>query len=96
MRTHLEPLEQPIAADPAAGSDPRALETIAAVVQRHTRTPARDLRLLPTELGDVLFITVSVGQTASLTEAHQLASGLEEQLRQALPSIADVVVHTEP
>ena len=96
VRTHLEPLEQPIAADPAAGSDPRAMETIAAVVQRHTRTPARDLRLLPTELGDVLFITVSVGQTASLTEAHQLASGLEEQLRQALPSIADVVVHTEP
>jgi divalent metal cation (Fe/Co/Zn/Cd) transporter len=44
----------------------------------------------------VLFITISVGETASLTTAHQLASELEEQLRHELPSIADVVVHTEP
>ncbi len=96
VRTHLEPLEHPIAADPSAGNDPRALETIKSVVQRYAHTPARDLRLLPTQEGDVLFITVSVGATASLTKAHQLASELEETLRQELPSIADVVVHTEP
>jgi cation diffusion facilitator family transporter len=96
VRTHLEPLEQPIAADPLAGNDPHALETIKAVVQRYAHTPARDLRLLPTHEGDVLFITVSVGATASLDQAHQLASELEEELRQELPSIADVVVHTEP
>jgi cation diffusion facilitator family transporter len=95
-RTHLEPLEQPIAAEPSAGTDPRALETIKRVVQRHAHTSARDLRLLPTPEGDVLFITISVGATASLTTAHALASQLEEKLRQALPSIADVVVHTEP
>jgi cation diffusion facilitator family transporter len=96
VRTHLEPLEQPIAADPFADDDPHALETIKAVVQRYAHTPARDLRLLPTQAGDVLFITVSVGATASLDQAHQLASELEEELRQELPSIADVVVHTEP
>lgn len=96
VRTHLEPLEQPIAADPSASEDPRALETIKAVVQRYAHTPARGLRLLPTPKGDVLFITVSVGETASLTQAHQLASELEEELRRAVPSIADVVVHTEP
>jgi cation diffusion facilitator family transporter len=96
VRTHLEPLEQPIAADPSAGNDPHALETIRKVVRRYAHTPARDLRLLPTADGDVLFITVSVGVTASLTQAHQLASELEEALRQELPSIADVVVHTEP
>jgi cation diffusion facilitator family transporter len=96
VRTHLEPLEQPIAADPSAGEDPHALETIKAVVQRYAHTPARGLRLLPTPKGDVLFITVSVGATASLTQAHQLASELEEELRRAVPSIADVVVHTEP
>ncbi len=96
VRTHLEPLEQPIAADPSAGTDPRALETIETVVRRYAHAPARDLRLLPTEAGDVLFITVSVGATASLDQAHQLASRLEEELRQELPSIADVVVHTEP
>jgi cation diffusion facilitator family transporter len=96
VRTHLEPLEQPIAADPQAGNDPHALETIRAIVQRRAHTPARDLRLLPTQDGDVLFMTVSVGATASLDRAHQLASELEEELRQELPSIADVVVHTEP
>lgn len=96
VRTHLEPLEQPIAADPLAEDDHDVLETIRSVVERYAHTPARDLRLLPTEGGDVLFITVSVGATASLDEAHQLASELEEELRQELPSIADVVVHTEP
>ncbi len=96
VRTHLEPLEQPIAANPSAGSDPGALQRIKTVVQRYAHTPARDLRLLPTNAGDVLFITVSVGANASLDQAHQLASELEEELRQKLPSIADVVVHTEP
>jgi cation diffusion facilitator family transporter len=96
VRTHLEPLEQPIAADPSAGKDPRTLEAIKTVVRRYAHTPARDIRLLPTRDGDVLFITVSVGATASLTQAHELASKLEEQLRQEIPSIADVVVHTEP
>lgn len=96
VRTHLEPLEQPIAADPTAGNDVAALQTIRAVVERYAHTPARDVRLIATDGGDVLFITISVGATASLTEAHQLASELEEELRQELPSIADVVVHTEP
>ena len=96
VRTHLEPLEQPIAADPTAGNNSAALKTIKMVVERYAHTPARDLRLLPTDEGDVLFITVSVGPTASLEQAHRLASGLEEELRQQLPSIADVVVHTEP
>ncbi len=96
VRTHLEPLEHPIATDPSAGNDPHALDTIETVVQRYAHTTGRDLRLLPTEDGEVLFITVSAGATASLDQAHQLASGLEEQLRRALPWIADVVVHTEP
>ena len=96
VRTHLEPLERPIAIDPSAGTDPNALAMIKAIVERYTHRPARDLRLLPTREGDVLFISLSVGPTASLDQAHQLASELEEELRQELPSIADVVVHTEP
>jgi cation diffusion facilitator family transporter len=96
VRTHLEPLEQPIATDPSGGNDPNALQTIKRVVEHYAHTPAQDLRLLPTEEGEVLFITVSVGRTASLDQAHQLASELEEELRAQLPSLADVVVHTEP
>jgi len=96
VRTHLEPLEQPIAADLSGDEDPHALETIMTIVQEHAGTPARDLRLIPTQAGHVLFITISVGAEASLQQAHQLAGELEEALRQQLPSIADVVVHTEP
>jgi cation diffusion facilitator family transporter len=95
-RTHLEPIEQPIATDPAAEDDPDALQTIKTVVQRYAHTPARDLRLMETDEGEVLFMTISVGVTASLTQAHRLASELEEELRHELPAIADVVVHTEP
>jgi cation diffusion facilitator family transporter len=96
VRTHLEPLEQPIAAEPETGNGPHVLTQVAEVVERYAHTPARDLRLLPTPAGDVLFITISVGSAASLTDAHQLASDLEEELRQEIPTIADVVVHTEP
>jgi divalent metal cation (Fe/Co/Zn/Cd) transporter len=32
----------------------------------------------------------------TLATAHQEASVVEERIREALPDIADVVVHTEP
>ena len=52
--------------------------------------------LLSTNTGRVVFLTVEVGADASLIDAHQLASELEEQLRRQIPDIVDVVVHTEP
>jgi cation diffusion facilitator family transporter len=95
--THLEPLERPIAADPSASHDDHeTLEKVKTIVREQTGMPAGDVRLLPTDAGIVLFITVPVGATESLAHAHQLASELEEALRQRMPQIADVVVHTEP
>ena len=95
--THLEPLERPIAEDPtAAQDDRRTVETVETIVHEQTGTSARDVRLLPTEAGIVLFITIPVKATASLADAHRDASELEEVLRQRVPQIADVVVHTEP
>jgi cation diffusion facilitator family transporter len=97
VRTHLEPLERPIAADPTVTrSDRRTVEMIETIVREQTGEKARDVRLLPTESGSVLFITVPLGAAASLADAHRVASELEERLRQRLPEIADVVVHTEP
>lgn len=95
--THLEPLERPIAADPTAPQDDRrTVQDVQAIVREQTGSSARDVRLLPTEAGSVLFIAVRVGATASLADAHRVASELEEALRQRMPEIADVVVHTEP
>ena len=95
--THLEPLEEPIAAVPPAAHDQhRTLHTIESIVRQQTGTSARDVRLLPTQAGSVLFITIRVAATASLADAHRVASQLEETLRQQMPEIADVVVRTEP
>lgn len=69
---------------------------IEAVVREQTDKAVSDVRVLPTESGSVIFITVSAGPAASLAEAHHLASELEDALRDRLPEIADVVVHTEP
>lgn len=97
VRTHLEPLERPIAADPtAARDDGETVGMIELIVREQAGCEPHDLRLLPTEAGIVLFITVPLGGSASLSDAHRMASELEEALRQALPEIADVVVHTEP
>ena len=95
--THLEPLERPIAADPSGPQDDhRTLQTVQSIVRQQTGTTARDVRLLPTEAGRVLFIAIRVGATASLADAHHVASKLEEVLRQQIPEITDVVVRTKP
>jgi divalent metal cation (Fe/Co/Zn/Cd) transporter len=97
VRTHLEPLERPIAANPTASPDDRRIiDAIETLVREQTGEHACDVRVLPTETGSVVFVTVPVGLDASLADAHQLASQLEETLRQQLPQIADIVVHTEP
>ena len=38
----------------------------------------------------------AVATTESLTDAHRLAGELEDELRQRMEDLADVVVHTEP
>jgi divalent metal cation (Fe/Co/Zn/Cd) transporter len=97
VHTHLEPLERPIVANPAASQDHRrTIDTIDALVREHTGEHPREVRVLPTETGTVVFMTVPAGPGASLAHAHELASEVEEQLRQHLPEIADVVVHTVP
>lgn len=97
VRTHLEPLEQPIAADQiAARDDQPTVDQIREIVGDHSGGAARDVRLLPTQSGWVVFVTVPLGVVASLMDAHRVASELEETLRRELPQIADVVVHTEP
>jgi divalent metal cation (Fe/Co/Zn/Cd) transporter len=56
----------------------------------------RELRLLATDSGSVVFLTLVAPPGQSLVEAHNLASELEDGLRQRIEGIADVVVHTEP
>jgi cation diffusion facilitator family transporter len=95
VQTHLEPLERPLIAATKANANGIAA-AIRQAVKEHAGTEPVDVRLLPTELGTIVFLTIPVGGNPSLTDAHRLASDLEEALRQQVPAIADVVVHTEP
>jgi divalent metal cation (Fe/Co/Zn/Cd) transporter len=96
VQTHLEPLERPLAVDPHNAPDEQAIGKFAEFVRARTGRAPVDLRLLQTDAGLVVFVTVATPATASLTDAHTLASRLEDDIRTADPGIADVVVHTEP
>lgn len=97
VQTHLEPLERPLAGHPSDRSaDLHAEREVDRLVRELTGLAPQRVRLLSTDAGRVLFLTLKAGDRASLGEAHQLAGELEEQLRLRLLDLADVVVHTEP
>jgi cation diffusion facilitator family transporter len=96
VQTHLEPLERPLVAEPVAeNADRQAKLEIERLVRERTGIEPQRVRLLPTQAGSVLFLTLGVGTEISLVDAHQLASEVEEELRLRAPDIVDVVVHTE-
>ncbi len=97
VQTHLEPLELPLAArEPSEQADLRVGAEIERLVRARTGHAPLIVRLLSTAAGRVVFLTVRVGGEDSLDAAHELAGELEEEVREQLEDIADVVVHTEP
>ena len=96
VQTHLEPLERPLIARPAStDTELNSMREIKRIVLERTGSEPRRVRLLRTHTGRVIFLTLGVSAETSLVAAHQLGSGLEEEMRQQVPDIADVVVHTE-
>jgi divalent metal cation (Fe/Co/Zn/Cd) transporter len=85
-----------VARPPDESADLRAVREIGELVRERTGSEPKKVRLLSTDAGRVVFLTVAVDPGASLTEAHQLAGTLEEELRQRVSDIAEVIVHTEP
>jgi cation diffusion facilitator family transporter len=97
VQTHLEPLERPLAARPVdVSADMHAKREIERLVDERANGRARRIRLLSTDAGRVVFLTLELDANESLTGAHRVASELEEELRQRVPGIADVVIRTEP
>jgi cation diffusion facilitator family transporter len=93
VQTHLEPLREAAAGRRTAPPDEDAL---LAIVRDVTGEPPREVRLVRTDEGLLVFVTLCVPADRTLAEAHALASEVEERIRERLPEIADVVVHTEP
>jgi cation diffusion facilitator family transporter len=96
VQTHLEPLEEPLAAASAGADEASERERIRRLVIERTGRPPRALSLLRTAQGPVVFLTVGVEGESGLASAHQLASQLEEDIRRDHEHLVDVVVHTEP
>jgi cation diffusion facilitator family transporter len=97
VQTHLEPLERPLGARPSDdAADERVAGEVRRVVRERTGSDPQRLRLLSTDAGRVLFLTLAMDERESLADAHRLAGELEEELRQRIEGIAEVIVHTEP
>ena len=96
VHTHLEPLERPLPALPGPDGAASEEERIRQLIVARTGHVPRELLLLNTAAGPVVFVTVGVGSNMALPEAHELASRLEEDIRRDQPHMADVVVDTEP
>jgi cation diffusion facilitator family transporter len=97
IHTHIEPLS----AIDWATSPPRdevagIRDAIEQVVVRYTgQRPAR-VRLRDGDRGRVAFVDVLLPAEQPLPSAHRRAGDIEEALRERIPGLADVVVHTEP
>ena len=94
VQTHLEPLSEPGAGRTAVAN--QDAERIRWIVRERTGAEPREVRFLHTEDGLVAFLTLTLDPESTLAQAHSLASEVEEDVRRALPQLADVSVHTEP
>ena len=92
VQTHLEPISE-TAAGEVVDIDPAVIES---AVRDETGAEPRELRFVRTDDGIVVFLTLGLGGAESLADAHGRASAIEERVRSAVPTVADVVVHTEP
>jgi cation diffusion facilitator family transporter len=97
VHTHIEPLARTDWAS-APTSDDTAVEraAIESAVKRYTGAAPLDVTFRDGEQGRVALVTVSLPGEQPLPSAHQHAGAIEEAVRERCPSLADVIVHTEP
>jgi divalent metal cation (Fe/Co/Zn/Cd) transporter len=97
VSTHLEPLaETGVGAPPAPGDAAAEEDAIRAIVRAENGAEPLDVRLLETDAGLIVYLTLGVDPDQQLAEAHDRARAVKARIREARPQIADVLVHTEP
>jgi cation diffusion facilitator family transporter len=94
VRTHLEPLAE--ATEGRSAVDGAVEQAALRIVVAETGRAPRELRLLEASDGLILFLTLALDPASLLSEAHTIASAVEERIRSELPEIAETIVHTEP
>jgi len=92
VHTHIEPI-----VEEGVGEEVEAdAATVEGIVLEATGSPPRALRFLHTDAGLVAYLTLAMESSDSLASVHEQASVIEQRIHDAVPEIADVVVHTEP
>jgi len=92
VQTHLEPLGELAEAQDVTSDE----SGVARLVREAAGEEPRAIRLLHTDDGLVVFLTLGLPPGTVLADAHGRASAIEERIRAAVPGVADVIVHTEP
>jgi len=91
VQTHLEPLAE----ESAGRRAEQPAEVERAVLEATGRRP-RAVRVLHTDEGLVVLLTLALAPETLLADAHLEAGSVSRRVREAVPGVADVVVHTEP
>ena len=92
---HIEPVDAD-AAIAAAVEDDNLHAAAARAAEEVTGRAPIEVRARRTPKGLVAYVTVLAAADQSLRDAHQLATKVEQRICALVPSLADVVVHTEP
>ncbi|HEX8083535.1 MAG TPA: cation diffusion facilitator family transporter [Solirubrobacteraceae bacterium] len=97
VHTHIEPLSRTDwASKPSRDEVAEERDAIEDVVRRYTGVAAAAVRFRDAERGRVALITVLLPPDQPLPSAHRRAGEIERAVRDRCPSLADVIVHTEP
>ena len=97
VHTHMEPLSR---TDWASAPPPDVTASERAAVEETVRgitgTSPASVRFRDAERGRVVLVTIMLPGEQPLPSAHHHAGRIEEAVRVRCPTLADVIVHTEP
>jgi cation diffusion facilitator family transporter len=97
VHTHIEPLEGTDWGRRPAGDDTAAERAaIEETVRRVTGAAPAAVSFRDGERGRIALVTITLPGEQSLPSAHGHAGAIEAAVRERCPTLADVIVHTEP
>jgi divalent metal cation (Fe/Co/Zn/Cd) transporter len=97
VHTHIEPLARTDwGRKPPTGDTAAERSAIEETVRRVTGAKPLDVSFRDGERGRIALVTISLPGEQPLPSAHRHAGAIEEAVRERCPSLADVIVHTEP